>query len=85
MSAPRNPNLVNFTDRTTVRKMLDNAKILRIQLEDACRLLAQRVGLDEHDDAITEAIFNCEDPGEALRLLAATRPGADRAETGRAP
>lgn len=85
MTATRNPNLATNADRALVQRMIGNAHALRLQLAIAARVLARRVGLDEHDDAVTEAIFNCEDPGEALRLLAATRPGDGRAETGRAP
>lgn len=72
MIAPRNPNLIDFADRVRALTMIEVAHDALQRARRMAARLAAQCGLDEHDDAITDAIFNSEDPGEALRALMRT-------------
>lgn len=64
-------------DRHMLRLMLNHARLLRIQLQDATIQIAGACGLDPDDDVVCDAVFNAEDPGAALKLLLDARAARD--------
>lgn len=82
---PRNPNLSGIAARTRAQALLFAAREKLQQVRDLAFDLGDITGLDPQDDAILEAVYRCEDPGEALRMLMDCKPGPDRPVTPRRP